>query len=234
MGHIHRRLVAFDLDGTLVDSRQDLADAANELIAERGGMPLPTAAIASMVGEGAGVLVRRVLAAAGLPAWESALPQFLSIYGEHLLNHTRLYPGMRDVLLAARACGSVAVLTNKPLAFSERILEALDVRSLIEHVIGGDGPHPRKPDPGGLVALMHAAGADAQSTLLVGDSQIDRETARRAGVFCCLVTYGFGDPSVPERPREWVVNDAAGIGDVLRRFADAAPSGTRLDVNEEF
>lgn len=233
MGHLHRRLIAFDLDGTLVDSRQDLADSANELIADLGGTALSTETIGSMVGEGAAVLVRRVLGAAGLPASESALSRFLSFYDKRLLNHTRLYPGIADVLVEASSCGRVAVLTNKPLGPSERILAALGVRKHVEYVIGGDGPHARKPDPGGLVALMNATGADPQSTLLVGDSRIDRETARRANSYCCLVTYGFGSPGEPAGPREWVVNDTAAIGGVLLRFTEASASSTRMDVNEQ-
>lgn len=233
MGHVHRRLIAFDLDGTLVDSRQDLADAANALIAEMGGAPLSTRAIVSMVGEGAGVLVRRALTAAGLAVSDEALPRFLSIYDEHLLNHTSLYPGIHDVLSAAAAYGSVAVLTNKPFAPTERILEALGVRALVQHVIGGDSAYARKPDPAGLFALMTRAGADSQSTLLIGDSPIDRETARRAGAFCCLVTYGFGEVAGPAGAREWVVDEVAAISGVVREFAEMAPSDRRLDLNEQ-
>jgi phosphoglycolate phosphatase len=225
-------LIAFDLDGTLVDSRQDLADAANELIEEYGGVALPTEAIASMVGEGAGVLVRRALVAAGLAESAAALPRFLSIYDRRLLNNTRLYPGVVDVLSAARALGTVAVLTNKPLAPTERILAALGVRDLVEHVIGGDGPHPRKPDPDGLLALMRLVGADAQSTLLVGDSPIDRSTAQRACAFCCVVTYGFGWGDVPAGPREWVVDAAEGVVEVMRQFSSSA-SAPRLSVHEQ-
>jgi len=232
VGDLQRRLIAFDLDGTLVDSRQDLADSANELIEELGGTPLSTDAIALMVGEGAGVLVRRALVAAGLSESADALPRFLSIYDKRLLNNTKLYPGLRDVLSLARAIGSVAVLTNKPLAPTERILAALGLGDVVEHVIGGDGPYPRKPDPAGLFALMQAVGADADSTLLVGDSQVDRETARRAGTLCCLVTYGFGRVDGVESPREFIAEDAAGIAGVLRRFADARPSDPRLEFDK--
>ncbi len=220
MGHLHRRLIAFDLDGTLVDSRQDLADSANELIVERGGLALPTEAIVAMVGEGAGVLVGRALAAAGLPDAPGVLQRFLTIYDSRLLNHTVLYPGIRDLLVAAQSCATVAVLTNKPVVPSERILVGLGVRDLIGHVIGGDGPHPRKPDPAGLLALMQMAGASPAATMLVGDSPVDRQTARGAGASCCVVTYGFGRDLAAPGPHEWMADDADAVQAVVRRFAE--------------
>lgn len=218
MGDLHRRLIAFDLDGTLVDSRQDLATAANALLADLGAPALATEAVAAMVGEGAGVLVGRVLAAAGLPPDPAALPAFLAHYDRHLLDTTTLYDGVGELLSAAAEVGTVAVLTNKPLVPTERILAALGVRSLIAHVIGGDGPFPRKPDPSGLRALMDASNVSATSTLLVGDSAIDLETARQAGAACCLVSYGFGRPETLRPPREWQADDARAAREIVVRF----------------
>ena len=191
VGHVHR-LIAFDLDGTLIDSRRDLADSANQLIEELGGEPLTEEQVGGMVGEGAALLVRRALRAAGRGDRAHALERFLQIYDERLLNHTRLYDGIADVVRQARSRARLTVLTNKPTGPTERILSALGVRDAFEEVIGGDGPYPRKPDPAALRALMAAAGAAASDTLLVGDSAIDLETAQRAGVRCCLVSYGFG------------------------------------------
>ena len=186
-------LVVFDLDGTLIDSRRDLADAANALIVERGGRPQPVDAISAMVGEGAPLLVRRALTAAGLdPADPAALPRFLELYDERLLNHTHLYEGTRPVLEDISREATLAVLTNKPQRPSERILEGLAIAGLFDHVIGGDTSLPRKPDPGGLRHLMTAAGAGAGDTIMVGDSAIDLRTARAAGTRICLVRYGFG------------------------------------------
>lgn len=216
-------MIAFDLDGTLIDSREDLADAANALVLELGGVALTTDAVAAMVGEGAGVLVSRVLAAAHLPASSQALPRFLALYDERLLGHTGLYPGVTALLTASRSVGTVAVLTNKPLAPTERILSGLGVRHLIDHVVGGDGPEPRKPDPAGLSSLMRMSGADAWSTILVGDSNIDRETARRAGAACCLVTYGFGTALEVSGPREWTAGSADAAGVIVSRFARTGP-----------
>jgi phosphoglycolate phosphatase len=186
-------LVVFDLDGTLIDSRRDLADAANALIVERGGRPLPVDTIAAMVGEGAPLLVRRALKAAGLDLdLREALPRFLEFYDERLLVHTRLYDGTREALerLAPRA--TLAILTNKPQHPTERILEGLAIAPFFRWVIGGDTTHGRKPDPGGLNHLMSLAGTATTTTVMVGDSAIDLRTARAAGTRICLVRYGFG------------------------------------------
>jgi phosphoglycolate phosphatase len=148
--------------------------------------------IGGMVGEGAALLVRRALRAAGRVDRAQALERFLEIYDQRLLNHTRVYDGIADVIQQTRERARLAVLTNKPTAPTERILAALGLRAAFDQVIGGDGPYPRKPDPAGLQAMMTSANATARDTLLVGDSAIDLETARRSGVACCLVSYGFG------------------------------------------
>lgn len=186
-------LVVFDLDGTLIDSRRDLADAANALIIEGGGQPLPVDAITAMVGEGAPLLVRRALKAAGLDIdIRIALPRFLELYDERLLVHTRLYDGTREALEALAARATLAILTNKPQRPTERILEGLAIAPFFRWTIGGDTAHGRKPDPAGLHYLVAAANADLASTVMVGDSAIDLRTARAAGTRICLVRYGFG------------------------------------------
>jgi phosphoglycolate phosphatase len=191
VGDLHR-LIAFDLDGTLIDSRRDLADSVNQLIEELGGQPLTEEQIGGMVGEGAALLVRRALRAAGRDERTHALARFLEIYDRRLLTHTCLYDGIADVVQRARRWACLVVLTNKPTAPSERILTALGLRDAFAEVVGGDGAFPRKPDPAALLATMAAANVSPHGTLLVGDSAIDLETARRAGVRCCLVSYGFG------------------------------------------
>ena len=224
MGHL-QRLIAFDLDGTLIDSRRDLADSANELITELGGSPLPEEAVGRMVGEGAAVLVRRALVAAQLSDPGNALPRFLEIYDTRLLRHTHLYDGVTDAIRFAGTLGSVAILTNKPLAPTVKILDGLGIRHLFTHVTGGDGPFPRKPDPEGLHALMREAGADAKTTMLVGDSPIDHETAARAGVCCCLVSFGYSPDGFPrERLRgdEWIAGSADELCAVLTKFASGS------------
>ena len=216
------RLVAFDLDGTLVDSRQDLADSANQLVIERGGAPISLDAVTAMVGEGAALLVRRALTAAGLPADDpGALPRFLEIYDGRLLATTTLYPGIVDAVRTARAGARVVVLTNKPLHHSERLLTGLDVRDLFDDVVGGDSPHGRKPAPQGLMALMSAAGATGQETLMVGDSLVDWETADAAGARCCLASFGFGYARIPPGSignDAWVAGSGVELAALLREF----------------
>jgi phosphoglycolate phosphatase len=222
VGDLHR-LIAFDLDGTIVDSRRDLADSANELITELGGTALPEEDIGRMVGEGAAVLIRRALTAARVTDRGAALARFLEIYDGRLLRHTRVYDGMADVVRFARSLGHVAVLTNKPKAPSERILEGLGIRDLFDAVVGGDGPLPRKPDPAALNALMRDFEATPQTTLLVGDSAIDHETAIRAGVRCCLVSFGFGYRNFPKqrvRDDDWIASDASQLRLILEQFVE--------------
>ena len=220
MGHVHRRLIAFDLDGTLIDSSRDLADSVNELLTDLGAPPLPHDDITRMIGEGAKVLVRRALAAAGVPENGEAIDRFLDIYDSRLLNHTRPYAGITDVLRAARQHARLAVLTNKPLEPSEKVLAGLGMRELFDDVIGSGGAYPRKPDPAALLALMDRAGATPERTLMVGDSRIDYETARSAATRCCLVTYGFSGDTLADIPLHdaWRVADAEGLGEVITKF----------------
>ena len=186
-------LIVFDLDGTLIDSRRDLADATNAMLVELGAAPLSTDTVAGMVGEGASVLVRRALEAGGLdPETPDALHRFLARYDERLLMHTRAYHGIVETLGRLKASCSLAVLTNKPMQATTRILEGLMLDRYFDRVVGGDSPYGRKPNPAGLQHLIAAAGATPQSTVLVGDSRIDLETARRAGARICLARYGFG------------------------------------------
>jgi phosphoglycolate phosphatase len=220
VGNVHR-LIAFDLDGTLIDSRRDLADSANDLIVTLGGAPLPEDAITAMVGEGATLLVRRALSAAKLAEPPDAVARFLDFYDARLLNHTRLYPGVAAVVGLAREHARVVLLTNKPKGPSERILEGLAVRELFDEVVGGDGPLPRKPDPAALLALADMTGADPAGTLMVGDSPIDYRTAMNAGVRCCLVSFGFGFRAFAGAEPEgaWIASDASSLAEIIRQFA---------------
>jgi phosphoglycolate phosphatase len=186
-------LVVFDLDGTLVDSHHDLADATNALLTELGAAPLAHEAVARMVGDGAAVLIKRALLAAGRdPDTPGALDRFLALYDERLLATTRPYPGMTDAIEALRPAHRLAVLTNKPARATKRVLEGLDLLGSFDDVIGGDSEYGRKPDPAGLLALVSRAHATPATTLMVGDSPVDLATARRAGTLICLARYGFG------------------------------------------
>jgi phosphoglycolate phosphatase len=186
-------LAVFDLDGTLIDSRRDLADATNAMLADFGASALPVDTVAAMVGEGASLLVRRALTASTLdPETPGALARFLERYDERLVAHTTLYDGMRATLEALAARLRMAVLTNKPQRATDGILDALGIRQTFFGVIGGDTAFGRKPDPAGLRDLMRTAGASPEETVLVGDSAVDLATARNAEVRACLARYGFG------------------------------------------
>lgn len=187
------RLIVFDLDGTLIDSRQDLADAMNQVLVELGAAPLPVETIALLVGEGAPTLVRRALAMASLEVDPlEALGRFLNIYESSLLVHTRPYAGTMEMLAALAGRYHLAVLTNKPSAATRQILDGLGLSPWFADVIGGDSPFHRKPDPSGLLHLVARAQATPATTMMVGDSAIDLETARRAKATICLARYGFG------------------------------------------
>ena len=192
------RLVVFDLDGTLVDSRRDLAQSANALLAECGCRELSEEAIGRMIGDGAATLVKRAFDAAGCPQPPTALDRFLAIYNGRLLAFTRPYDGVVDVLETLAPRTALAVLTNKPLASTRQILDGLDMSRFFQpsRVIGGDGPFPRKPEPAGLLHLMQEAGVRPSDTMLVGDSKIDWQTAHAARAHICLASYGFGFDSM--------------------------------------
>ena len=220
MGDLHR-LIVFDLDGTLIDSRQDLVDSANALIVERGGRPLAAEVIARMVGEGAATLVRRALEAANLPPDPASLRRFLELYDERLLATTRPYPGILDVLDELSTDATIAVLTNKPEAPTRKLLDALGLAPFVDAAIGGDGPFPRKPAPESLRHLMAGYGSQPRATVLVGDSRIDFDTARAAGTPICLARYGFGYEQFPVsqlRGDEGLVDRPAEIPATVRRL----------------
>ena len=193
------RLIVFDLDGTLVDSRRDIAESANALLEDCGASPLPEDTIGRMVGKGATMLVARVFVAAGLDRPPDALERFLAIYDTQLLKHTRPYPEMPQVLAELRTRVSLAVLTNKPLAATRVILAGLDLARHFddEAIVGGDGPFARKPDPQGLLHLAARVGVPPSATMLVGDSIVDWQAARQASAAACLARYGFGFEDFP-------------------------------------
>ncbi len=191
-------LVVFDLDGTLVDSRRDLAESANVVLKDAGAAPHTEEALGRMVGDGAATLVARAFAAAGCAQPEDALSRFLAVYNSRLLRHTRPYDGVQELLARLSRHRRLAVLTNKPIDATLQVLEGLGLASYFgDRVVGGDGPLPRKPDPAGLLHLMSAEDVSAEATLMVGDSSVDWHTARAAGVRACLVRYGFGFSGFP-------------------------------------
>jgi phosphoglycolate phosphatase len=186
-------LVVFDLDGTLVDSREDLAASTNDVLAGVGGRPLPVDEVVQMVGDGARTLVQRALARAKCDVdLDVALAEFHRCYARRLFDTTHPYDGVNGLLQALSGVVPLAVLTNKPLEPTIRLLDHFGWTGMFGRVMGGDGPFPRKPDPAGLCDLITWANASPETTLMVGDSMVDVEVARAAGTHICVAAYGFG------------------------------------------
>jgi phosphoglycolate phosphatase len=183
--------VLFDLDGTLIDSRNDIAACVNFTLAALGRRsPLSVESVGRMVGDG----VRQLLARAAGPLDEAtmkrALEIFLSYYFDHCADTTQLYPNVMETLKALRPRG-LAVVTNKPMAHTEKTLKALGVESLFEVVLGGDSLLTRKPDPGPVTEALRRLGVLPAQAVMVGDSPMDIQSAQAAGVRVAAVTYGF-------------------------------------------
>ena len=190
---LHPLLIVFDLDGTLIDSSTDLAISMNATREHFELPPLNPKLIYSYVGNGAPMLIRRAMPA-GAPEdqLDHALDFFLKFYRAHALEHTRLYAGVRDVVEQLFARGHrLAVLTNKPRRISFDILAALGLQDRFVQVYGGDSFARKKPDPIGISQLMQDTGTSAAQTIMVGDSAVDVQTARNAGVRSVGVLWGF-------------------------------------------
>ena len=193
------RLYVFDLDGTLVDSRRDIAESANALLETCGARPLPAETIGRMVGDGAASLIARAFEAAGVERPGDALDRFLAIYDARLLKHTRPYAQVPEVLEMLGVLAPLAVLTNKPLRATRSILAGLGLARHFDDgaIVAGDGPFSRKPDPAGLRHLVSWAGVSPSATLFVGDSIVDWRAARNASTCVCMARYGFGFEGFP-------------------------------------
>ena len=187
-------LLLFDLDGTLADSRRDLALAVNRALATFGAPALEDAVILPFIGFGASHLVRASLRAAGCAdvGLADAMPVFTRLYRENLLVHTTLYPGVAETLPQLRGIPKV-VITNKPNDLSEAVLEGLGIRSHFDMVLGGDALAEMKPSALPLQHAMKAFGAAPRDTVMVGDLMVDLEAARAAGTWSCAALYGFMD-----------------------------------------
>jgi phosphoglycolate phosphatase len=194
--------LVFDLDGTLIDSKQDLVLSVNATLRAIGRAELPEDIVASYVGSGAPVLIARALG--GSPdslELQRALDYFLSHYEEHKLDHTRAYPGVREALLQLEGT-PMAVLTNKPANASVRILEGLGLASFFKVIYGGNSFATKKPDPQGAHAVLRDLHLAAGDTAMVGDSEVDVQTARNAGMYCAIVNFGFGSHDREKYPAD--------------------------------
>ncbi|SPE28322.1 HAD-superfamily hydrolase, subfamily IA, variant 1 [Candidatus Sulfopaludibacter sp. SbA3] len=213
-------LLIFDLDGTLIDSRLDLANAVNATRLHMGKVPLSNQRVYSYVGNGAPVLVRRAMGEQATEAeLQEALEFFLEYYREHDLDFTTLYPGVRESLDRLQAAGKrMAVLTNKPVNMSRNIVNGLGVAGHFFQVYGGNSFECKKPNPIGIEALMRETGINRARTLMIGDSSVDVQTARNAQIPCCGVTYGFQPETLVDPAPELLVDRMEELADwVLAR-----------------
>jgi phosphoglycolate phosphatase len=186
------KALVFDLDGTLIDSKKDLVLAVNATLRETGRQELPEDLVASYVGSGAPVLISRALGATAAPEeLQRALQFFLAHYEVHKLDYTREYPGVREALEKLRGV-PMAVLTNKPVNISMRILQGLGLAEYFQAIYGGNSFATKKPDPLGVNHVLGELGVPAEQAAMVGDSEVDVQTARNAGMISAIVNFGFG------------------------------------------
>jgi len=219
-GHTAKLLI-FDLDGTLIDSRQDLANSVNAMLRHYRRPELPSDVIASYIGNGAPMLVRRSL---GDPDDENfvqdALLYFMAWYREHKLDHTYVYEGIRESLEAIRTSRNgrpvkMAVLSNKPVGPSRAIVEALGLGGYFFQVYGGNSFHTKKPDPAGVEVLLEECEAQPEETVLIGDSDVDVITARNAGIYSVGVTYGLAPHTLEDAPPDVLIDKPQELATVL-------------------
>jgi phosphoglycolate phosphatase len=215
------KLLIFDLDGTLVDSRLDLANSVNAMLANFGKPALPNEVIASYIGDGAPMLVRRAL---GDPDDESyvhrALEFFLLYYREHKLDNTFVYPGIKEALDSIQASRNgaglkMSVLSNKPVGPSRAIVQALGLGPYFFQVFGGNSFHTKKPDPAGVQALLQESGAKPRETVIIGDSDIDVLTARNSGIYSVGVNYGFAPHTFVDAPPDVLIETPEELAEVF-------------------
>jgi len=223
----HRiRLLVFDLDGTLIDSRLDLIHSVNAMLQHIGRPALDGHVIASYVGDGAPALVRRAIGDANDEArFRAAMEYFLGYYRIHKLDHTTVYAGMAETLagLADPSRGNpsngvrrqMAVLSNKPVNPSRDIVQALGLGEFFVRIYGGNSFTTKKPDPLGVQTILHETGVAADEALIIGDSSIDVLTGRNAGMWTCGVTYGFAPHSLEEVPPDVRIETPRELGELL-------------------
>jgi phosphoglycolate phosphatase len=215
------RLLVFDLDGTLIDSRLDLMHSVNAMLRHFGRPELAGDVIASYVGDGAPVLVQRALGeGADAKLLDEALLYFLGYYRLHKLDHTTVYTGIPEVLasLAQPSNGvqrEMAVLSNKPVNPSRDIVKALGLGDYFVRVYGGNSFPTKKPDPLGVRTLLEETGVVAEEALIIGDSSIDVLTGRNAGLWTCGVKYGFAPHTLEDVTPDVLVERPAELGELF-------------------
>lgn len=201
------RAFIFDLDGTLIDSKADLVNSVNAMLGETGREELPTSTIAGYIGHGAPQLIASSLGPGSTEIERAmALSIFLAHYEKHNLDATCAYPGVLEALTAL-APHPMAVLTNKPLKMSLQILEGLGLAKFFAAVHGGDSFEKKKPDPSGALSILQELSSPPRHSVMVGDSDVDIQTARNAGMQAAAVTYGFGNYDRVVNPADFYIDN---------------------------
>ena len=219
----------FDLDGTLIDSAADLAQAANALLEQLGHKPLEIGNIRQLVGDGVAALVQRAMAAVDAPVKASELAALVERFGELYLPvatmHTRPYPEVAETLamLKAKDC-RMAVCTNKPQRLSVEILRALDLIQFFEAVVGGDVVKARKPDAAHLRAALDLLGADTSAAVMIGDGINDVLAAHAAGIPCLVLPSGYGSTPPEELGGDRLLASFAEIPEAVASLLAQGPS----------
>jgi phosphoglycolate phosphatase len=209
------KLLVFDLDGTLIDSRLDLANSVNAAREHMDMPPLKNETVYSYVGNGVDVLIKRAMGeGASERELQKAKEFFFDYYRVHMLDDTTLYPGTTEALERISAAGiKMAVLTNKPVRFSTAILEGLGIAPLFQCIYGGNSFEQKKPHPMGLEAIEKECGATREDCVMIGDSAVDVRTARNAKVPVWGVSYGFQPESFALHPPDWMAHTMAEVAD---------------------
>jgi phosphoglycolate phosphatase len=211
--------VVLDLDGTLVDSIADLADAIDAMLARYELPPIGLDRVRTHVGSGARNLVASALLEAGAPAVpvDAALAAFFEIYRANHLHKTVLYPGTAQALERLHAAGvRLAVASNKPYEFTASLLRHLGVASLLDAILGGDSLPQRKPDPRPVLAAVEACGATAGHSVVVGDGEHDMAAARAAGLYAVGCVYGLRDaPTLIRSGADALIDSMAELAPLL-------------------
>ena len=207
-GGRRRELLIFDLDGTLIDSKRDLTDSVNATRAWKNLAPLPDDIVSAYVGNGAAMLIRRALPHLTDEEHAEAHKYFLQYYRDHMLDQTVLYPGVREGLDRLHAASvPMAILTNKPVKFSVRLIAGLKLDQHFFRIYGGNSFEEKKPHPIGIETLIGESDADRNRTVMVGDSAVDVNTARNAKVQACGVSWGFQPETFEHAPPDFIVDD---------------------------
>lgn len=213
------RALVFDLDGTLIDSKIDLANAVNATLIYMGRRELAHNDIFALVGNGAPTLVRRALGPETTDEEaEKGLTFFLKYYREHMLDNTVLYGGVRECLELLQGW-KLSVLTNKPVRFSQAILDGLGIAPYFAYVYGGNSFEKKKPDPMGLQTLLRDFDILPEEAMVVGDSEVDVQTARNAGTWVCGVTYGLGSERLPASKPDLLLDNLVELPKFLSEIA---------------